>query len=161
MNDALDIFNVDEEVEYIEKDKYLVFIIDNEFYGININYVIEIVGIGSVTPVPDYPDFAPGVMELRGEVIPMIDPRIIFNKPKQEFGERICCIIIEYNDSKYAYVVDAVSEITDFGENEITDPPKIYDDYIHRFIVGVSKYNDKIVMVLNPKKMFNSDEFKK
>jgi purine-binding chemotaxis protein CheW len=162
MATEMDIFGAaDNEEEYEEKDKYLVFIIDDELYGINIKYVIEIVGIGSITPVPDYPEFAPGVMQLRGEVIPIIDPRIIFNKPKQEFGERICCVIIEYNDSKYAYVVDKVSEITDFGDNEITNPPKIYDDYIHRFIVGVSKLNDSIVMVLDPRKMFNSTEFER
>ncbi|MCH5185095.1 MAG: purine-binding chemotaxis protein CheW [Oscillospiraceae bacterium] len=162
MANEFDILGTSENEEnFDEKDKYLVFVIDDELYGVNINYVIEIVGIGSITPVPDYPDFAPGVMQLRGEVIPIIDPRIIFNKPKQEFGERICAIIIEYNDGKYAYVVDKVSEITDFGDNDITDPPKIYDDYIHRFIIGVSKVNDKIVMVLNPRKMFNSSELKK
>jgi len=160
MANEMDIFGAaDNEEEFEEKDKYLVFIIDNESYGVNIKYVIEIVGLCSITPVPDYPDYAQGVMELRGEVIPVIDPRIIFKKPKQELNERICCVIIEYNESKYAYLVDSVSEITDFGENDITDPPKISDNYIHRFIVGVSRLNNKIVMVLDPTKMFNAEEF--
>lgn len=161
MANELDFFGTaDDEEEFDEKDKYFVCIVDNEMYGMNIDYVIEIVGIKDVTPVPDYPDFSPGVMQLRGDVIPIIDPRIIFRKPKQEFGERICAIIIEYNNSKYAYVVDQVLEITDFGDNEITPPPKISDNYIHKFIVGVSKIGDNIVMILDPKKMFNDSEFK-
>lgn len=161
MANELDFFGTtDDEEEFDEKDKYFVFLIDNETYGVNINYVVEIVGIKNITAVPDYPEFSPGVMELRDEVIPIIDPRIIFKKPKQEFGERICAIIIEYNDAKYAYVVDQVLEITDFGENEITAPPKISDNYVHRFIIGVSKIENNIVMVLDPQKMFNSSEFK-
>jgi len=155
MDSVLNDLGGDEEVEEVEKDKYLTFSIDEELYGIDIKYVIEIVGTLNITIIHDYPDFAKGVINLRGEIIPIIDLRTAFKKPEVEFTAKTCFIIITIHDNKYGFIVDFVSEVTDFGENSVIDMPTISDNYVNKFTIGVAKSGDDIIAILDPAKVIN------
>ena len=84
---------VDENIEIEEdtqKDRYLVFSFGNENYGIDIKYVIEIIGIQAITEVPELPEYVKGIINLRGKIIPIMDVRLRFKKEPREYDDRTC-----------------------------------------------------------------------
>ena len=78
---------LDEEDEDTQKDKYLTFQLANEEYGLEIYHVTEVVGLQKITSVPDMPEFIKGVINLRGQVIPVMDVRIRFHMQAREYDE--------------------------------------------------------------------------
>lgn len=95
------------------KDKYLTFKVHDEDYGIEIRYVIEIIGIQKITQIPDMPSFIKGVINLRGRVIPLIDIRLRFNLEEIEYGNRTCIVVVAVGDAYFGLIVDTVSEVVD------------------------------------------------
>ncbi|MCX7714887.1 MAG: chemotaxis protein CheW [Clostridia bacterium] len=144
----------DEDYEQEDLDQYLVFVLDEELYGIDIKHVIEVVGVENITSVPDYPDFAKGVIDFRDEIVPIIDLRILFRKGSSA-SRKIYCVITEFNDHKYGFVIDSVSEVVSFEEGEIAQPPKASESFANKFVFGVSKLKGKMVMLLEPDKIFD------
>ena len=113
--------------EYIEEDtgqgKYLTFTLDTEFYGIEVEYVIEIIGIQPITTVPDLPNYVQGIINLRGKIIPVMDVRLKLNKPFKPYNERTCIVVIEVKEVLIGIIVDCVIEVLDISEEEMVDPP--------------------------------------
>src|SRR5476649_1859546 len=93
MEDLLqDLFESEEDTK---KDKYLIFSIGEQSYGIDIKYVIEIIGIEPITEVPELPDYVKGVINLRGKIIPVMDVRLKFKKEEKEYDDRTYIIVVE------------------------------------------------------------------
>ncbi|WP_321369019.1 chemotaxis protein CheW [uncultured Desulfuromusa sp.] len=104
---------------------YLTFELANEGYGLEIRYVIEIIGIQTVIKIPDMPEHVIGVLNLRGKVIPVIDVRMRFHLPTREYDDRTCIIVVNVNNNSVGLVVDNVSEVVDIPEVEIEPPPSV------------------------------------
>ena len=150
-NIAQNDFNILEDNEEVEKDKYLTVVVADEYYALNINNVVEIVGTVPITKVPDYPEFAIGVINLRGEIIPIIDLKPIFKKENREFDEKTCFVIVELDGSRYGFVVDYVIEVTDFGDEPVMDPPEIANGDINRVTIAMGKIGDDLYLIIDPK----------
>lgn len=138
-----------------EKNKYVLFTVDDREYAIHVSYIAEIVSITEITPMPDYPDYARGVIDLRGDTIPIIDFRAILKNGVTEINKNNYCVITDYNEHKYGILVDSVTDIVYFGENGVSNAPKASESYVSNFVMGVARNNDRIVMVLDPAKIFN------
>ena len=110
--------------EDTQKDKYLTFHLAGEDYGIEIKYVIEIIGIQSITDVPDMPAFIRGVINLRGKVIPVMDVRARFELPNRDYDDRTCIIVVNLDGTEVGLVVDEVSEVADIPIANVEPPPK-------------------------------------
>lgn len=165
INTILNRFNAKEEQEEIAKEaaasrKYLTFLIDNQFYGFQINDVKEIIEMQEITPVPEFPDYAKGIINLRGLLIPVIDVRMRFCKNEAEYNERTCIIILNIRGTDVGYIVDTVDEVMDIDSENISAVPKLSDVSTRKFIEGVGKTPNKIVMLLSAKKMLNDEEVK-
>jgi len=150
--------SMDEEMLDEEADKYILFDIDEGKYAMHIKYINEIVSIDKVTPVPGYPDFAKGVIDLRGDTVPVIDFRMVLKCGSTDVEKKNYCIISEYNEHQYGILVDKVDDITDFGEKGVSQSPQATEGHANGFVAGVARTNDKIVMVLDPTKVFNPTE---
>ncbi|MEM7604836.1 MAG: chemotaxis protein CheW, partial [Myxococcota bacterium] len=98
-------------LESEDVDRYLTFTTDDMFYAFPIRNVTEIIGMQTITTVPDVPPFIKGVINLRGKVIPLMDVRLRLGLPGVEYNDRTCIIVVEVTDRSVGVIVDAVSDV--------------------------------------------------
>jgi len=137
------------ETEEYQLKKFLTFRVDKEEYGIEIEHVTEIIGIQRITDLPDTPEFVKGVINLRGRVIPVIDVRRRFGFEEREYDERTCIIVVNINNIAVGLIVDSVREVMDIPSEQIDPPPAITKGSQSRFIQGLGKIEEKVIIVLD------------
>lgn len=151
-------FYDEEEDEDTLKDKYLTFHLNGEDYALEIRYVTEIVSIQKITDVPDLPAFVKGVINLRGQVIPVLDLRLRFGMEARAYDERTCVIITRLHESPVGLVVDSVNEVHDIPPQDVTPPPSVAKGGASRFVQGFGHIGDKIEILLNAQKLLGEEE---
>jgi purine-binding chemotaxis protein CheW len=156
--DILD--DIQEEDEDTLKDRYLTFHLNGENYGIEIEHVTEIVGIQKITAVPDLPPFIKGVINLRGQVIPVMDIRLRFKMEPREYDERTCVIVVQLNEVSVGLVVDTVQEVRDIPEEAVSPPPQVANGKSSRYILGMGKVEDQVNILLDVNKLLFEEELK-
>jgi purine-binding chemotaxis protein CheW len=129
--------------------KYLTFTIGQVCYGLDIRGVTEIIGLQSITPVPEVPDYVKGVINLRGKVIPVMDVRARFRLQTQAYHDRTCIIVIEVKGASVGLVVDAVSEVLSIADEDIEAPPTAGFGTDSRCISGLGKVGDEVKLILD------------
>ena len=146
--------NID-ELESSELHKYLTFVLGSVYYGLDIQYVREIIGMQEITVVPDVPEFIKGVINLRGKVIPVMDVRRRFNMESRPYDDRTCIIVIHVDDWLVGLVVDTVSEVLDIPQGEIEPPPEAFGfgQRQDHFIAGMGKVGDEVRMLIDAQKL--------
>lgn len=135
-------------------NRFLTFQLDKEVYGIELKYVTEIVGIQTITTIPDMPEYIQGIINLRGKIIPVMDVRLRFKKEFSEYNDRTCVIVVNVNDLSVGLIVDSVSEVISIPEEEIVAPPDIGKEG-NTFIKGVGKVGNEVKLLLNCEKLLN------
>ena len=160
--------DVTEKVEQINKalldkaGKYLTFTLGSEEYGLEILKVREIIGYMEITAVPQTPHYVKGVVNLRGQVIPVIDLRAKFGMETAEITEESCIIVVEVsqNDRKFStgVVVDKVQEVLDISSGDIEDAPQFGSSVNTDFILGMGKINDTVKMLLDIDKVLAGED---
>ena len=149
----------DDEWEDTQENKYLTFVIGKENFGIEIRYVTEIIGIQSITEVPDVPLYVKGVINLRGKVILVMDVRLRFGVDERSYDDRTCIIVININEQPVGLIVDRVLEVLDIQQGEIEPPPRMRKGRGNRFIQGMGKVGDQVKILLDANKLlFNEEE---
>jgi purine-binding chemotaxis protein CheW len=144
--------------EDTQKDRFLTFSLGNECYGIEIRYVTEIIGIQSITEVPEVPEHVKGIINLRGKIIPVIDVRLRFKKETIAYNDRTCVIVIEINSLSIGLIVDCVSEVLTIPENDLVEPPVLNKSSNNRFISKIGKVDNDVKLILDCNKLLNDDE---
>lgn len=139
--------------------KYLTFVLGDEEYGIEILKVREIMGVIGVTAIPQAPDYVKGIINLRGRVIPIIDLRLKFVMPPRDYDKETCFIVVDVKDRLIGIAVDTVSEVLDINEGDIDDSPSFGGTLDTKFILGIGKIKEKVVILLNVEKVLSIDEF--
>jgi len=135
------------------QDKYLTFLLGNESYAIPIQYILEIVGIQKITIVPDMVSYIKGVINLRGQVIPVVDVRLRFGMKGKEYDERTCIMITKVGNVSVGLIVDTVEEVRDITPEKIGASPKIATAQSADFIQGIARIGDEVVIVLDVSKL--------
>lgn len=142
-----------------EVRQFIVFKLGNEEYGIDILNVQNIERVLSITRVPKAPFFIKGVINLRGEIIPVMSLRLKFNLEADEYTDDTRIIIVKIDDNQIGMIVDEVKEVlqlsTDSIEN-VQGVSGITSDIHLNFIQGVGKVNNNIVTLLNIKNLIDS-----
>jgi len=141
--------------------KYLTFALDNEEYGLEILKVREIIGYMQITAVPQTPAHVKGVINLRGQVIPVIDLRMKFGMNEAEVTEETCIIVVEITQSDRRFqtgiVVDHVQEVLDIAGENIEDAPQFGSNVDTQFLLGMGKVNGAVKILLDIDKVLGSD----
>lgn len=138
--------------------KFLTFWTDKQLYGVPIADVVQIVGVQSITEIPEFPSYAKGIINLRGTIIPLIDVRLRFGKEEIPYNERTCIIVTSISDKEIGFIVDEVDEVTDIDNDDICPPPKIAgSENANSFLIGVAKQHDKVILLVNTGKMLSED----
>jgi purine-binding chemotaxis protein CheW len=147
----------DETEEDTQKGKFLTFTLGEDYYGIDIMYVTEIVGIQPITVVPELPDFIKGIINLRGKIIPVMDARLKFKKEPKEYNDRTCIVVIDVMDVFIGIIVDVVSEVLNISDENIVPPPNLkYGG--RKYIKSVGMNEGKVTLILDCERILNENE---
>lgn len=146
-----------DEVEDTQKGKFLTFCMGQDFYGIEIKFVTEIIGLQPITEIPQMPEYIKGIINLRGKIIPVMDVRLRFKKPYREYNDRTCIVVIEIRDVSIGLIVDSVSEVISIPDEEIVAPPSMTKEG-NRYIKGIGKVGTEVKLLLDSDKLLNDTE---
>jgi len=141
--------------------KYLTFAMGAEKYGVEILKIREIVGSMPITPVPRVPGHYRGVLNLRGQVIPVVDLRAKFSMPPTERPDQACIVITEIRPQgrrvNVGVIVDRVLEVMNIGADQIEAAPSFGVEVSTDFISGIAKMGDGIILLLEIEKVLATD----
>jgi purine-binding chemotaxis protein CheW len=147
------------EVKNTETETQLVvFALGQEEFACKITDVREVLKMMKITPLPHCLDFVEGVINLRGEVIPVIDLRKRFGMMEVERTNNSRIIIAEVASSLVGLIVDSVSEVLRIPDRQIQAPPDRVAGTRTHFILGVGKVEDRLLIILNLDKILTSEE---
>lgn len=147
-----------ETSEDTQKGKFLTFSIENEYYGIEIKFVTEIIGVQVITEIPELPSYIKGIINLRGKIIPVIDIRLRFKKTQKEYNDRTCIIVIDINEISVGLIVDNVCEVLTINDDNIVPPPNIKTGFNSKYIKGIGKVGNEVKLILDCNKLLNDKD---
>jgi len=142
--------------------KNLTFNLMEEYYGVNVDWILQIIAIPEITKIPKTPPFVKGVINLRGKIIPVMDLRLRFKLPEQEYHERTSIIIIKIQTEKseifIGLIVDNVLEVLDIDVSDIEKAPTFGVDLDTQFILGMAKVRNRVTTLLNMNEILTTGE---
>lgn len=160
MANASNVAEMNSEIRKATEGKYLTFVLGQEEYGLEILKVREIIGYMDITEVPQTPHDVKGVINLRGQVIPVVDLRAKFGMETTEPTEQTCIIVVEiaHGDTEIStgIVVDKVSEVLDIAQESIEGAPQFGVHVNTDFILGMGKIGDSVKILLDIDKVLGS-----
>lgn len=137
----------------------VVFAIGNEEFGVDISQVREIVRLIAITYLPKAPDFIEGVVNLRGQVVAVIDLAKRLSIPSKPRGENTRIIIIEIEGLTMGMIVDSVSEVLRLSSEHVEEVPSVIETEVQEhYISGVGKLKDRLLVLLDLKKVLTPTE---
>lgn len=141
-------------------DRYLTFQLGAETFAACIEFITEIVGVQQITDIPDMPNFIKGVINLRGQVIPVMDVRLRFGMEEKEYTDRTCIMVTQMKGLSVGLIVDTVEEVRDIGTDLISPAPKVATSSSGKFIQGIAHMQDEqIIIIIDIDKLLNDSEF--
>lgn len=144
--------------EEVATAKYLIFDLGMESYGLEIFHVNEIIGVQTITEVPEQPVYVKGIINLRGKIIPVIDVRLRFKKEERGYDERTCIIVIDIQELLVGLIIDRVVEVVDIPVGQIAPPPKLNNEFKNRYIKGIGKTESGVKLLLDCNRLLLDEE---
>lgn len=142
-----------------EKGKYMTFKSGNEYFGLAIQYVNEIIQMQEITAIPETEDYIKGLINLRGKVVPVIDVRLRFKQEPLEYNDRTCIIVINVKSTVVGLIVEKIAEVVEINEDNILPPPKIgHDKAQNKYVYGIGKVGNSVKLLLDPDKLLNDED---
>ncbi len=138
--------------------QYVIFKLCGEEYGVEISNVQEITEYTQATKVPNVPDFIEGIINLRGNITPIISLKKRFNLEENEMSENNRIIIINLKDKHIGFIVDDASQVITMDEKQIENPPDILTGIDRQYITGIGKVEEKIIIMLDLEKILTEEE---
>jgi len=143
-----------------EGGKYVTFKTGNEYYGLKIKYVNEIVVLQEITEIPESEDYIKGLINLRGNVIPVIDVRLRFRKEPFEYDDRTCIIVINSEETVVGLIVEKIAEVVEIKSEDITPAPKLGNANAaqNKYVYAIGKVGNAVKLLLDPEKLIKYTE---
>lgn len=129
--------------------QFVTFKLDKEEYGVDIQNVSIIEKMMPITRVPKTPSYIKGVMNLRGEIVPVMDLRARFDLTQSEETDDTRIIIVKVDEVVFGFIVDAVSEVLQLTGDAIESTSSLKENANIDFIYGIGKVDERIVILLN------------
>ncbi|NHN39400.1 chemotaxis protein CheW [Pseudomaricurvus alcaniphilus] len=139
--------------------QWVTFRLAGETYGINVMQVQEVLRYTEIAPVPGAPTYVLGIINLRGNVVTVLDTRQRFGLPEGEVTEQTRIVIIEAEQHVVGILVDSVSEVVYLRESEIEATPNVGSDDSAKFIQGVCHKNDELMILVDLNKLLSGAEW--
>ncbi|MBL4583555.1 MAG: chemotaxis protein CheW [Pseudomonadales bacterium] len=139
--------------------QWVTFKLDGETYGINVMQVQEVLRHTEIAPVPGAPEYVLGIINLRGNVVTVIDTRHRFGLNAVEISENTRIVIIEADQHVVGIMVDAVAEVVYLNQSEIDNAPNVGNDETSKFIQGVCNKNDVLLILIDLNNMLTDEDW--
>lgn len=141
-----------------EQQEFLTFVLGSENYALDIMTVKEIRGYEEVTKIANAPDYIKGVLNLRGDIVPIVDLRLKFNVGEATYNQFTIVIMLMVGERIVGIVVDEVSDVIKVKESDIKAPPEFGVAFDSAYLHGLSTFNDQMIILVNIQKLISSDE---
>ncbi len=138
-------------------EKYILFNLGGECFGLNINKVVEILKAHKANPIPETPEYIAGVMTLRGVVVPVVDMRKRLGLAPVPVKERII-VVKSRGRERIGLIVDEVLEIKGFSDGETSSPPAIFRGMKTEYLSGIGKRTGGVAILLDMERILSSEE---
>jgi purine-binding chemotaxis protein CheW len=139
--------------------QWVTYQLEDETYGINVMQVQEVLRITEIAPVPGAPSYVLGIINLRGNVVTVIDTRSRFGlMPKESNDDQSRIIIVEVNGNVIGMLVDSVAEVVYLHQSEIDSVPMVNNDDSSRFIQGVCSREEQLLILVDANKFLTEEE---
>jgi purine-binding chemotaxis protein CheW len=148
--------NADSNEEVLQ---WVTFKLEEETYGINVMQVQEVLRYTEIAPVPGAPSYVLGIINLRGNVVTVIDTRARFGLMGAEVTDNSRIVIIEAEKQVIGILVDSVAEVVYLRSSEIDSAPNIGTEESAKFIQGVSNRDGELLILVDLNKLLNDDEW--
>lgn len=143
-----------------ERLQWVTFEVEGETYGINVMQVQEVLRVTEIAPVPGAPDYVLGIINLRGNVVGVLDSRKRFGLMPRDLTDQARIVITEINGQRVGLLVDSVAEVVDVSRNEIDPSPDVGSDISGQFIQGVVSREGGLLILIELGKLLNEDEWR-
>ncbi|PSJ46242.1 chemotaxis protein CheW [Zobellella endophytica] len=151
--------NVAENLAEGEVLQWVTFRLDNETYGINVMQVQEVLRYSDIAPVPGAPDYVLGIINLRGNVVTVLDTRLRFGLEPAEVTDNTRIVIIEAEKQVIGILVDSVAEVVYLKSSEIESAPNVGTSESAKFIQGVCNRERELLILVDLDKLLSDDEW--
>ena len=151
--------NVAQTVAEDEVLQWVTFQLDRETYGINVMQVQEVLRYTEIAPVPGAPDYVLGIINLRGNVVTVIDTRSRFGLQPAEVSDNSRIVIIEAEKQVIGILVDSVAEVVYLRSTEIDVAPSVGTEESAKFIQGVSNRDGELLILVDLNKLLSDEEW--
>jgi purine-binding chemotaxis protein CheW len=141
-----------------EEEQFVTFMIADEMYGVPVLKVQEIIGMTRITAVPNSLLFMRGVIDLRGDIVPVIDMRLKFSMEESLYSNFTVIIIVEVKEQLVGMIVDSVSDVLSLPVSTIQDTPQFNTRINTSYISGMSRMDNSLIIVLDVDKILSVDE---
>lgn len=139
--------------------QWVTFHLDNEKYGIKVMQVQEVLRMTEIAPVPGAPDYVIGIINLRGNVVTVIDTRRRFGLMDEEPTDETRIVIVEADNNVVGILVDSVAAVVDLRVSEVETAPNVGNDESSKYIQGVSSQGDELLILVDVNKLLNDEEW--
>ena len=139
--------------------QWVTFYLDSEKYGINVMSVQEVLRITDIAPVPGAPHYVLGIINLRGNVVTVIDTRTRFGLSEKESDDATRIVIIESENQVIGILVDSVAEVVDLRKSDIETTPNVGNDESSKYIQGVSSQGEQLLILVDVDKLLTEEEW--
>ncbi len=143
-----------------QKGKYVTFKSGNEYFGLKIQYVNEIIVFQEITKIPESEDYIKGLINLRGKIIPVIDVRLRFKQEPFEYTDRTCIIVVNVKNIVVGLIVEQIAEVVEIQEENIIPSPSVgkADKSQNKYVYAIGKVGDQVKLLLDPDRLLNDEE---
>ncbi len=141
-----------------ENEQVISFRVGEEEFGVEILRVKEVIRIKEITQLPKTPSFVKGVINLRGDIIPIIDLREKFGLEQVDYTGMTRVIVVEVEGKSIGMVVDSVSQVLRLPTDQIDPPPELAGGVSEEFLRGVGKLEERLIILLDINKILTSEE---
>jgi len=139
--------------------RWVTFRLENEKYGINVMQVQEVLRVSEIAPVPGAPDYVLGIINLRGNVVTVIDTRKRFGLMPKEMDDSTRIVIIESDEQVVGILVDSVAEVVDLRVSEMEAAPNVGTEESAKFIQGVASHDDELLILVDLNRLLTDEEW--
>ena len=151
--------NIAQNLPEDEVLQWVTFQLENETYGINVMQVQEVLRYTEIAPVPGAPEYVLGIINLRGNVVTVIDTRSRFGLPSGDVSENSRIVIIEAEKQVIGIMVDSVAEVVYLRSSEIDAAPAVGTEESAKFIQGVSNRDGQLLILVDLNKLLSDEEW--
>ena len=144
------------------KNTYLSFIVGDELYAVNVSKVLEVLEKQTISRVPNAPHYIKGIVNFRGDIVPVFETRDKFNLPTRIDSDTYVIIVLDLSKNAETFrigaMVDKVKDVLEIDDTEIKPVPTMSKEFNTKFLHGIYKLNNNFILLLDVEKVFTTEE---